>query len=378
MAKMSFTNITSSTCTISITELQVYDANDPNSVNYTRVARIYMSTVSLPPSTVSGTPDAISSNIAKEDSSATISLKSLDANTTYYVRCNFYEFGKYDKYLATLTGEFTTKSAGGTTNEWNLIEYTSRTDTFKITKRISKAECYCIPITFSYSGKAAFYCDSSDSDMPADMIAFLSMSTSFDTDATSGQPTSILTSNDDSDKDYNDTMLGGDFGFEWNVVSGVTYYLFVREVSIRYEPGLIYIHCIAPAEESEYFEWSSAVAHGSPTRNVSHTEWDNFIDKIIEVLTDKKIINQPLTSGVYGYEVGTTFRTMLQDCYLTYDTELQGYPLTAQKFNVARFLIGSNLPAGGTTGISDKTSKKSKVLASDFITLENCLKTMQG
>ena len=334
-----------------------------------------MSTVSIPPDTVSGTADAVSSNIAKEDSSATIPLNKLDANTTYYVRCNFYEFGKYSKYLATLTGSFTTKSEGATTNEWNVIDFTPKTDTFKITKRINKAECYCIPITFSYSGKAAFYCDSSGSDMPADMIAFLSMSTSFDT--TSGEPTSILTSNDERDKDYNDTMLGGDFGFEWNVVSGVTYYLFVREVSIRYEPGLIYIHCDAPTENSEYFEWSSGVAKGKAIKDVLHTEWDNFIDKIIEVFTDKKIIGTQISSELYGYAIGTTFRTMLNGCYLEYDVDLQGYPLTAKKFNVARFLIGSNLPDGGTTGIHDKTSMSSKVLASDFITLENCLKTIQ-
>jgi hypothetical protein len=207
------------------------------------------------------------------------------------------------------------------------------------------------------------------------MIAYLSWSQGFDATKTSGEPTSVLTSNDDSNKDYNDTMNGGDFGFEWNVVAGVTYYLFVREVDgAYYRAGNVEIHCIAPAEESEYFEWSSAVAHGLPTRNVSHTEWDNFIDKIIEVLTDKKTIDTVITSEVYGYEVGKTYRDMLQDCYLTYDTELQGYPLTAQKFNVARFIIGSHI----STGISDKVSKKSKVLASDFITLENCLKTMQG
>lgn len=125
---------------------------------------------------------------------------------------------------------------------------------------------------------------------------------------------------------------------------------------------------------TEYFEWSSAVAQGLPIKNVSYTEWNAFIGKIIEVLTDKKIQNQPITELKYGYAIGTTYSTMLNDCYLTYDTELQGYPLTAQKFNIARFIIGSFV----STGIGDKTSETSKVLAADLITLEECLKTWQG
>lgn len=129
-------------------------------------------------------------------------------------------------------------------------------------------------------------------------------------------------------------------------------------------------------EEPDYFEWSSAVAQGLPVKNVSHTEWDNFIAKIIEILTDKGIQNQPITSEKYGYPIGTTYLTMLQDCYLKYDSDLGGYPLTAKKFNVARFIIGSTAPNG--SGISDdKTSRTSKVLASDFMKLENALKELQ-
>ena len=150
------------------------------------------------------------------------------------------------------------------------------------------------------------------------------------------------------------------------------------KLSVVFDPGGTYAKTyyfdIELADEEEYFKWSSSVAKGLPIKNVSHDEWDSFIDKIIEVLTKKGILNQPIGQSKYGYSSGTTYNTMLQDCYMQYDTTLKGYPLTAQQFNIARFIIGSNV----STGISDKTSKTSKVIASEFITLANCLKTWQG
>lgn len=305
-----------------------------------------------------------------------VTFSGLKSGTEYGFYCTVYHGSNF---LAEKTAQATTEydDSGDTTDEWTLRNYASQRDFFSIWDQFRAGECFCIPVTFSYSGKAIFYCDSSNNGEAADMLAFLSTSKNFDTDVDVGEPMSYLIYNDDSSKDYNNTMTARDFGFEYNVTAGVTYYLFVRENLVSYYPGYIKIVCVAPAKDIEYFEWSSAVAQGKPIKNVSHTEWDSFIDKIIEVLTDKGMLNQPLTSSKYGYATGTTYRTMLNDCYLTYDTASGGYPLTAKKFNVARFLIGSTLPAGSTTGIGDKTSKSSKVLASDFITLENCLKTIQ-
>ena len=159
-----------------------------------------------------------------------------------------------------------------------------------------------------------------------------------------------------------------------------------QTLSVVFDPGgtyaKSYLFSDIVLEQGEdvgdYFEWSNAVAKGLPIKNVSHNEWDNFIDKIKDILTDNGKINHPLTAAKYGYAVGTTYKTMLNDCYLEYDSDFGGYPLYAQQFNVARFIIGSNLPNGGTTGISDKTAGVSKVLASDFITLETCLREWQG
>lgn len=265
------------------------------------------------------------------------------------------------------------EGGGGTSTSWTLKTQTAKTDSFSSRILFTAGSCYCIPITFTYSGKAKFYCDSYDNNSAPDMLAYLSRTNGFD--KTSGQPTSASAfMNDDTDKYYSSTMSPRDFGFEYNVVAGETYYLFVREWDIGYRAGYINIYCVAPTQDAEYFEWSSAVAQGLPVKNVSHTEWDNFIDKIIEVLTEKRVQNQPITEAKYGYSADTTYKTMLQDCYLEYDSDLQGYPLTAKKFNVARFIIGSFV----STGISDKTSKTSKVLASDLIKLETCLKTWQG
>ena len=300
-----------------------------------------------------------------------VTFSGLKSGTEYGIYCTVYHGSNL---LAEKTAQATTDydDSGETTDEWTLRNYASQRDSFSIWDQFRAGECFCIPVTFSYNGKAIFYCDSYNNGEAADMIGFLSASKNFDTEY--GEPISYLIYNDDSSKDYNNTMTSRDFGFEYNVTAGVTYYLFVRENLVSYYPGYIKIICVAPAKDIEYFEWSSAVAQGKPIKNVSHTEWDSFIDKIIEVLTDKKIINTPITSALYGYPIGTTYKTMLQGCYLTYDADLGGYPLTAKKFNIARYIIGSNV----STGISDKTSNSSKVLASDFITLENCLKAWQG
>lgn len=305
-------------------------------------------------------------------------IGSTSAPTQYSTSNPFTYYGSTDNdiYIAaegksTSSGGDSGGDSGETDGEWNLKQYTSKQNSFSVSLNFSEGVCYCIPITFSYSGKATFYSNSYNNGTAADMHAYLSTSKSFDT--SSGEPTTYLIMNEDSDKEYSDTMSSSDFGFEYNIVAGVTYYLFIREYDVDYYPGTIKIYCVAP-EESDYFEWSSSVAQGLPIKNVSHTEWDNFIDKIIDVLTDKGLQNTPITAEKYGYSIGTTYLTMLKDCYMTYDSDLEGYPLTAKMFNIARFIIGSNV----STGISDKTSKTSKVLASEFITLANCLKSWQG
>ena len=178
----------------------------------------------------------------------------------------------------------------------------------------------------------------------------------------------ILAYNDDGGN-------GSNFSISCYVEAYTDYYLWIRSYDGSRLGKFEYTIVPPSSSDGDYFEWSSDVHQGGAVKNVNHTEWNNFIDKIKEVLTDKGRINQPITESKYGYSEGTTYNTMLNDCYLKqYDSDLQGYPLTAQKFNVARFIIGSHV----STGISDKVSNSSKVLASDFIKLADCLRTWQG
>ena len=269
-------------------------------------------------------------------------------------------------------------SGGDTDGSWAITTLAAITDNDRKLLTLDANICYCYPITFTYSGIATFYSVNRLSLYVLDLVAYLSTSPPSSFDYDNGKPSSYVYYNDDTNESYDDNQIFSDFGFQYYVTSNEQYYLYVRHrINNDTTNGAAYINIVAPTEaESDYFEWSSAVAQGLPVKNVSHTEWDNFIDKIIEVLTDKGMLNQPLTSEVYGYLTGTTYRTMLNDCYLTYNSDLEGYPLTAKKFNVARFIIGSHV----STNLDEpeKISKTSKVLAEDFIKLENCLKAWQG
>jgi hypothetical protein len=220
---------------------------------------------------------------------------------------------------------------------------------------------------FAKDGYASFYTTYA-SDIMGEYNTYGQLSIISDFDDINGCSYVGLASDDNSGDGYN-------FSFTYYVYADTTYYLWVRSKSHLAETGATYMHIIPPISD-DYFEWSSAVYSGGVVKNVSHTEWDNFIDKIKEVLTDKGILNQAITAEKYGYDIGTTYNTMINDCYLEYDSDLQGYPLTAQQFNVARFIIGSHV----STNLEEpeKISRQSEVLAADFFKLSRALRTWQG
>lgn len=228
-------------------------------------------------------------------------------------------------------------------------------------------EALCIAMKFKTSGIATFYTESD-----CDTIGYLTYECDDVLMDNYGVPIAdeILADNDDDGTGYN-------FSISHYVEANTVYWLWLRVIDVfdTSEINDLTCHIIAPGDEN-YFEWSSAVYSGGVVKNVSHTEWDNFIDKIKEVLTDKGILNQAITAEKYGYAIGTTYNTMLNDCYLEYDSDLQGYPLTAQQFNVARFIIGSHV----STNLDEpeKISRQSEVLAADFFKLSQALRTWQG
>ena len=293
----------------------------------------------------------------------------------YQVNCRVENADTGDYLTSLASNNFsTTGSSGGdggdggdTPTEWTSprynLSYPDGTQVFTI--YVGLMECYCIRLLFANTGK--FTISSNTAPTGNKFSVYFGTTSGFD--STTGKP-----------RDY-DAWLSNNYSFEKTLTyNDTSQYMYVWIAPSRATDiiGNLTITVEPPeATTPTYFQWSSAVAQGLPVKNVSHTEWDSFIDKIKEVLTAKSIINQPLTTAKYGYAVGTTLKTMLNDCYLTYDTELQGYPLTAKKFNVARFIIGSYAP-GGSGIAEDKVSETSKVLASDFIKLENSLKAWQG
>ena len=307
--------------------------------------------------TISGSPS----------SGGKITFSGLESNKKYYIACMVYHGSNL---LAEKYGEVTTDYAnsgggddgGDTPTEWKLYTYsiTNPTTTQSISFDFGKMECYRIRLVFATTGIYEVKFTASQG-----LIMYMGTTSYFD--STNGMPGS-----------YTSYIANSSGGFNINCKDiNTTYYIWAIPRTATYSANNITVTVIPPNSGTiDYFEWSSAVAQGLPVKNVSHTEWDSFIDKIKAVLAAKNRLEQYITEEKYGYAVGTTYNTMLNDCYLrnSYDTTLQGYPLTAKKFNVARFIIGSHV----STGISDKTSKTSQVLASDFITLENCLKTWQG
>ena len=100
------------------------------------------------------------------------------------------------------------------------------------------------------------------------------------------------------------------------------------------------------------------VSSGQPTTNISYTTWNSFIDRIREWLDYKSITNVSV-EAMYGYE-STTYAKLLSYAKMSADDKV----LTATRFNIARYCIGSM----NSTGLTDK-SRGDKVYASYFLTL---------
>lgn len=226
-------------------------------------------------------------------------------------------------------------------------------------------EALVVAVKFNTSGTATFYTTGD-----GDTVGYLTYECDDVIMNNDGEPVA-----DDILSDDQDSGTGNNFSMSCYVEEDTVYWLWIRSNDGSSLGDFTY-HIVAPESEDDYFEWSSAVAQGLPIKDVSHTEWDSFIDKIKDVLTDKGLLNERITSSKYGYAIGTTYNTMLNDCYLKYDSDLNGYPLTAQQFNVARFIIGSHV----STNLEEpeKISQQSTVYASDFFKLSQALRTWQG
>lgn len=121
----------------------------------------------------------------------------------------------------------------------------------------------------------------------------------------------------------------------------------------------------APGNEPiEYFGWSyeavQAFKHSGATTELTASEWNAFIDKISEV------------SSAAGYGPWLTYNGIDKNAAKALgaydDAENLRYYITAQRFNAAKYNIGSKV----STGISD-VKKGDTAKGEYFNTLELCL-----
>lgn len=326
MASIKDSNITSSSVTLELIDL------DTSWGGGTRTVYWYLSASGIPTesnydvkstTTISGSPST----------GGKVTITSLQADTTYYVYCTVYSGTTFLKSFSTI---FITSANTTGRPTVTSCTYQAKTGSRVITVNLvgTNIKGYTVTLGLSY---------------------------------TDGTAQTIISKIPITSNSFSTTITAASYA--------------TATLSVVFDPGGAYAKVynftdveLDGGDDSEYFEWSSAVAKGLPIKNVSHTEWDNFIDKIVEVLGGNLYV--PLGVEKYGYSASTTYFTMLQDCYMDYDSSYQGYPLTAKMFNVARFIIGSFVQGG--SGISeDKISRQSKVLASDLIKLADRLQDWQ-
>lgn len=116
-------------------------------------------------------------------------------------------------------------------------------------------------------------------------------------------------------------------------------------------------------EKPNDFEWSKALRADLPVSGILYTEWNLFVDKVIEVLEYKKENNTPIGSPHYGYPATTSYSELAEKAKMTATDKI----MTAKRFNIIRFCIGSH----NSTGLTDKVAMLDFVIAAEFIILAN-------
>ncbi len=163
---------------------------------------------------------------------------------------------------------------------------------------------------------------------------------------------------------------GSNFKLEVDVEANTEYYLFLRTTT-GVGTGTVNLWVEWIEEDNKPSQWTwVGVTQGATVKNVSYTHWNDFITRIGEWLTYKKWGTTVIGSTQYGYSGTTTYTVLLEGAKMT-DTE-SGRTLTAKRFNIARYVIGS-MSANGT-GLSD-FSLGDEVKASYFHTLADVMNT---
>lgn len=287
--------------------------------------------------------DALISPGASSTASDPYVFGGLSPGTTYTIKADIhYVNGDGSTGVYTIpTTTITTNTEEVTT--WTVLNYGSYSDVSSSITRsftISEGEVARFTIIFTNSGTAKFYSTSS-----LDFVGSLSTSTSFNT--TSGRPDSELVYNDDDGE-------GNNFLISYDVVAGITYYLFVRCYSIS-NSGSVTVYIDPPAvtvTRPDLFEWDSAKTSGG-TFNITASEWGRLLDNINAVRVYKGLAEMAngTTVGYFLYPAsGDNFLALHYNQALMgiagilgtgYDANAVniGDSITADKINLLRDMI---------------------------------------
>lgn len=201
---------------------------------------------------------------------------------------------------------------------WSLTKYTftpGEHESYELQER----EVYRISMTFTHAGKAKFY---STGDI--DTYGWLSTSDGFnDID---GVPTSPLTNSDDTDS------TNKNFSFEWDVTSGTTYYLWVKNPSGT-ETGTFWIYVEPPTP----VEWAVV-------------KYDKGV--VSSAITPMPTIS-PLTAVRYAVKFSRSGEAKFTS---SLDPDLRAYLSTTEDFDTANgmpmYPIDYDDNSGGSTNFS--------------------------
>ena len=270
------------------------------------------------------------------------------AGTTYYFWIRPYGINATGTTTACVTPPTPTWKYGALPEYLNTSSAVSHALSFGTPGYVTRMK-----ISFVNSGTATFYTTGN-----SDTYGYLSTVSTLD--PSTGGPTTILTSDDDSGDSMN-------CSFTYNVTAGTTYYFWIRLIDIT-STGTT-TACVKPPPSVKPWDWNAsngsasasstkaaytAVTTKGETTAFSYLVWNDLVDKVLEALAAED--ESWNTNGSKYLSAASTKMTSSDK------------KLTAARFNALRWNIGTHY----STEITDR-SKGDPVLGEYFTILTSSL-----
>ena len=306
----------------------------------------YLSKVSTLDASTGGPTNPLVSVDDAEDSNFNFQYD-VTAGTTYYLWVRLYSIDTTGTTTVYIEPSAAWK-IGVTPEYLNLSSSVSHNYSFGKAGYVARMK-----VSFANSGIATF---STTGD--SDTYGYLSTVSTLD--SSTGAPTSVRASDDDSG-------IGGNCKFTYEVTAGTTYYFWVRLIYID-TTGTTTAH-VSPPPKVKPWDWNAsngkasasvtkaaytAITKRGATTNFSYLVWNDLVDKVLEALKAE----------------GDSWNTNSSKYLGSDSTKMSPSDkvLTASRFNALRWNIGRYY----STGITDR-SKGQQVLGSYFTTLADAL-----